>query len=144
MTSNTPSVGTRGSTNMATPTLMNSTNTTPAWRPHTRSRPRMTRPGKITPTLATLFVAGLAFTSCSSEDEAAEPEQAHEVESLMATDARDDQRAAGGATMMAVELGFDQVQTASETDLAAVRDNAAERTDAAQELNVEPTTCAEP
>lgn len=104
----------------------------------------MTRPGKITPTLATLFVAGLAFTSCSSDDEAAEPEQAHEVESLMATEARDDQRAAGGATMMAVELGFDQVQTASETDLAAVRDNAAERTDAAQELNVEPATCAQP
>lgn len=105
----------------------------------------MIRPGKITPTLATMLVAGLALTSCSSEDEeAAEPEQAHEVESLMDTDARDDQRAAGGATMMAVELGFDQVQAASDTELATVQENATERTDAAQELNVEPATCAQP
>ena len=104
----------------------------------------MTRPGKTTSTLAALFAAGVALAGCSSDDEAAEPEQEHEVEGLLATEARADQRVAGGATMMAMELGFDEVQAASETELAAVRDNAAERTAAAEELNVEPASCAQP
>jgi len=105
----------------------------------------MTRPGKFTTTLTLLTIAGLGLTSCASDDDApAEADQQHEVEALIATDARDDQQAAGGAAMMAMELGFNQVQPATEQELTAVRDNATDRADAAQELNVEPASCAEP
>lgn len=104
----------------------------------------MIRLGRTTPALAVLCAAGLALTSCSSTEDTAEPAEEHEIESLLATDARDDQRAAGGATMMAVELGFDQVQAATDDELAAVQENATERTDAAAELDVQPATCTQP
>lgn len=106
----------------------------------------MIHPGntKATVALALLTVVGLGLTSCSSADDATETTQDHPVENLLAPDARDDQRAAGGATMMAMELGFEQVQTASDAEIDAVRENAADRADAAQELNVEPASCAQP
>src|SRR5690625_5613615 len=111
MICNRPNVATLASINTATPTSMHSTNTMPAWQPPTRSPPPMTRPGKFTTTLTLLTIAGLGLTSCASDDDApAEADQQHEVEALIATDARDDQQAAGGAAVMAMELGFNQVE----------------------------------
>lgn len=105
----------------------------------------MTTPGKITKTLAALAVSALALTACGSDDEdTSDADQQNPVESLLATDARADQRAAGGAATMAMELGFNQVQTASDTEIATVRENAEGRADAAQELTVDPETCAAP
>lgn len=100
-------------------------------------------PGKFTTALAVLSAATLVLTGCSSDDE--NPEEAGEqnqVEILLATDARADQRAAGGATAMAMELGFDQVQTASESEIATVKENALDRADT--ELTMSPQSCAGP
>ena len=102
----------------------------------------MTPSGK-TIFVALLTVAGLGLTSCSADDDAPAAEQS-DLESLMATDARGDQRAAGGATAMAMELGFEQVQAASESEIEAVRGNAADRAGTAEELTVEPAACAQP
>lgn len=102
----------------------------------------MTPSGKTT-FVALLTVAGLGLTSCSADDDATAAEQS-DLESLMATDARGDQRAAGGATAMAMELGFEQVQAASESEIEAVRGNAADRAGTAEELTVEPAACAQP
>lgn len=102
----------------------------------------MTPSGKTT-LVALLTVAGLGLTSCSADDDAPAAEQS-DLDSLLATDARDDQRAAGGATAMAMELGFEQVQAASASEIEAVRNNAADRDGAAEELNVEPASCAQP
>ena len=102
----------------------------------------MTPSGK-TIFVALLTVAGLGLTSCSADDDATAAEQS-DLESLMATDARGDQRAAGGATAMAMELGFEQVQAASEAEIEAVRGNAADRAGTAEELTVEPPACAQP
>ena len=102
----------------------------------------MTPSGK-TIFVALLTVAGLGLTSCSADDDATAAEQS-DLESLMATDARGDQRAAGGATAMAMELGFEQVQAASESEIEAVRGNAADRAGTAEELTVEPAACAQP
>ncbi|GAA4476039.1 hypothetical protein GCM10023190_12750 [Enteractinococcus fodinae] len=102
----------------------------------------MTPSGKTT-LVALLTVAGLGLTSCSADDDAPAAEQS-DLESLMATDARGDQRAAGGATAMAMELGFEQVQAASESEIEAVRGNAADRAGTAEELTVEPAACAQP
>lgn len=102
----------------------------------------MTPSGKTT-FVALLTVAGLGLTSCSADDDAPAAEQS-DLESLMATDARGDQRAAGGATAMAMELGFEQVQAASEAEIEAVRGNAADRAGTAEELTVEPAACAQP
>lgn len=102
----------------------------------------MTPSGK-TAFLALLAVAGLGLASCAAEDHAPAAEQS-ELESLLATDARADQRAAGGATAMAMELGFEQVQAASDAEIEAVRNNAADRVDTAEELTVEPASCAQP
>src|SRR5699024_11243625 len=137
-----PNAETTASTNTVTPTLTNSTNTMPAWRQLTRSQPPMT-PGKFTPALGVLSAATLVLTGCSSDDE--NPEEAGEqnqVEILLATDARADQRAAGGATAMAMELGFDQVQTASETEIATVKKKALDRADT--EHTMSPQSCAGP
>ena len=75
----------------------------------------MTPSGKTT-LVALLTVAGLGLTSCSADDDAPAAEQS-DLDSLLATDARGDQRAAGGATAMAMELGFEQVQAASESEI---------------------------
>ena len=91
-----------------------------------------------------LTVAALGLAGCSSDDTTDDDAQASQLETLMATDARPDQRAAGGATAMAIDLGFDQVQPAAEDEITSVRDAAAERTGAAEELNVEPASCAAP
>ena len=104
----------------------------------------MTTPGKITKTLAVLSVAALGLVGCSSDDDTADDAQGTQLDNLMTADARPDQRAAGGATAMAMELGFDQVQPASEAEITSVRDAAAQRTDAAEDLKVEPATCAAP
>src|SRR5690625_4830753 len=132
------------SINSATPILMNSTNTMPAWPPPTRSQPHMTTPGKITTSLATLAITALGLTGCSSDDDTQETGQDHPVENLLATDARADQQAAGAATQMAMQLGFDQVQPVAEHEIETVRENAEERSNTAEELDVEPAECAGP
>ena len=104
----------------------------------------MTTPGKITKTLTVFLVAVLGLVGCSSNDDAPDDAQANQLDNLMTADARPDQRAAGGATAMAIELGFEQVQPATADEIASVREAAAERTDAAQELDVEPASCAAP
>lgn len=101
----------------------------------------MTPHGKFTRNLAGLAVAALALAGCSSDDEAQQVETTP-LEQLMTPDASQDQRAAGGATAMAMELGFDTVQLASQDGLEAVRADTAERTAAAQDLNVKPQACA--
>lgn len=104
----------------------------------------MTTLGKITKTLTVLSVATLGLVGCSSDDDVPDDDQANQLDSLMTADARPDQRAAGSATAMAMELGFDQAQAASDAEITSVREAAAERTDAAQQLNVEPASCAAP
>ncbi len=104
----------------------------------------MTTPGKITTILAVLSAAALALAGCSSDDDAPDEAQDNQLEALMVPDARPDQKAAGGATAMAMELGFDQVQPATDAEITSVRDAAAERTDAAEDLSVEPASCAAP
>lgn len=104
----------------------------------------MTTRAKLTKTLTVLSVAALGLVGCSSDDDTADDAQANQLDTLMTADARPDQRAAGGATAMAMDLGFDQVQTASDSEITSVREAAADRTDAAQDLNVEPASCAAP
>ena len=104
----------------------------------------MTTLGKVTQTLTVFSIAALGLVGCVSDAGTADDGQTHQVDSLLATDARPDQRAAGGATAMAIELGFDQVQPASQEDITSVRESAAERTDTARQLNVEPASCAAP
>ncbi|MDN6534985.1 MAG: hypothetical protein L0K63_12085 [Yaniella sp.] len=85
----------------------------------------MTRTGKLTKVLATISVAGLGLTACSSDDEQSDgSSQEHQLDTLLATDASPDQRAAGAGASMAVELGFEQVQPATEEALGAGRDSA--------------------
>ena len=105
----------------------------------------MTTPGKITTSLATLAITALGLTGCSSDDDSTQGTgQNHPVENLLATDARADQQAAGAATQMAMELGFDQVQPVAEHEIETVRENAEERSNTAEELDVEPAECAQP
>lgn len=105
----------------------------------------MTRTGKLTKVLATISVAGLGLTACASDDEQSDgSSQEHQLETLLATDASPDQRAAGAGASMAVELGFEQVQPATEEALGAVRDSAEERAGSAQEMTVDPQSCAKP
>lgn len=102
----------------------------------------MTTTAKFPKFLAALAVTTLTVTGCSSDD-GASPE-ADQLDQLLAAEARDDQRAAGGATMMAMDLGFDQVQPAAAADLTAVRDKAADPAEVAAGLTVDPVSCAEP
>lgn len=105
----------------------------------------MTTIGKITKVLAMLSVTGLALTACSSDDEqAADGEQQNQLDTLMAADASPDQRAAGAGTTMAIELGFDQVQAASDEAVGAVRENAEDRAGSAEDMTVDPQSCATP
>lgn len=103
----------------------------------------MTAAGKFARPLSAIAAATLVLTACSSDTEQdAQAEEGEQLESLLAADARPDERAAGAGTSMAMELGFDQVQAASEDELAEVRDNAAERTGAAEDMTVDPQSCA--
>ena len=105
----------------------------------------MTTPGKITKTLTALTIAALGLVGCSAtDDDAAEHTQTNQLDTLLTADARPDQRAAGGATAMAMDLGFDQVQAATDAEITSVREAAEQRTQAAEELNVEPASCAVP
>lgn len=94
--------------------------------------------------LATLSTAALALTACSSDEQSNETEDASQLESLMAADASPDQRAAGAGSAQAMELGFDQVQAASDDELNEFRDSATERAGAADDMTVQPQSCAAP
>src|SRR5699024_334623 len=99
----------------------------------------MTRTGKLTKVLATISVAGLGLTACSSDDAPRDgSNQEDQRAPPMATDASPDQRAAGAGESMAVELGFEQVQPATEEALGAVRDSAEDRFGGALEMTVDP------
>lgn len=105
----------------------------------------MTTTGKLTKILATISVAGLALTACSSDDDQTdEASQEHQLETLLATDASPDQRAAGAGATMAIQLGFEEVQAATDDAVGAVRDNAEERSGSGEELTVDPQSCAAP
>lgn len=104
----------------------------------------MIKTARLTTTLAVVTVAVLGLSACANDDEPAANGQNNQLEQLMATDASGDQRAAGGATSMAMELGFDQVQSASDDELASVRDNAEERAGTADDMTVDPQSCAAP
>lgn len=100
--------------------------------------------GKTTTILASLGLVALTVTGCSSDDDTATAsgqEAAQDLDSLLLPDARGDQQAAGAGTLMAVDLGFDQVQLATETEITAVQETAADRNNAAEELAVEPAEC---
>lgn len=105
----------------------------------------MTVTGRLAKTLAVFSTAALALTACSAEDDQAEQSGAEsQLEELTATDARPDQQAAGAGTSAAMEFGFDQAQAASDEELSAVRDDAAARAGDAEEMTVDPQSCAEP
>ncbi|WP_022869493.1 hypothetical protein [Yaniella halotolerans] len=105
----------------------------------------MTLNGKLTKMFATISVAALGLTACASDEEQnQESGQGHQLETLLATDARSDQRAAGAGANMAMELGFDQVQPATDEALGAVRESAEERAGSAEEMTVNPQSCASP
>lgn len=105
----------------------------------------MTTNARLTTALATISIAALTLTACANEeDTTTDAAQTGQLEQLLSPDARADQQAAGGATAMAVELGFDQVQTASQDDVASVRDAATQRVETMDQLAVEPASCAQP
>ena len=105
----------------------------------------MTQPGKLAKILATISVTALGLTACSSdEDENQGSGQGNQLETLLATDARPDQRAAGAGTNMAMELGFEQAQPATDEALETVRESAEERAGSAEEMTVDPQSCASP
>lgn len=105
----------------------------------------MTMTGKLTKTLATILVVGLALTACSSEDgQIDEAGQEHQLDSLLATDASPDQRAAGAGATRAMELGFEQVKAATDDAVGDVRENAEERAGGTEEVTVDPQSCAAP
>lgn len=103
----------------------------------------MTTPAKTRRFLALLAAGLLGLTACSSGDDEAQAQDTG-LETLLATDARDDQRAAGGAAAMAGELGFDQVQPIAAADIQRVREAAAERGNDTAGLDVTPAECAGP
>lgn len=99
--------------------------------------------GKFAKALSAIAAATLALTACSSEaDQEAGTDEEHPLQSLVAADADPDERAAGAGTSMAMELGFDQVQVASDDELAEVRENASERAGETEEMSVDPQSCA--
>ncbi len=101
--------------------------------------------GKLITCLGATAVAALALSSCSSaegqDDDAGAETQ---LESLLAEDASADQQAAAVGTSKAMELGFDQVQAASDDDLDVVRQDAQERAGNVEDMTVTPESCATP
>lgn len=99
---------------------------------------------KFTASMAVLGLAVVGLAGCSAPDDTAQDPEQNQLDELLTADARPDQRAAGGATAMAMELGFDQVQPATEPEITRVRDAASQRSDDAEQLKVQPTSCAGP
>lgn len=86
-------------------------------------------------------VVGVVLAGCSTEPEP-ENTEPPTVDELLATDARDDQRAAGAAAQQAFNLGFDQQLAASAAEIEETRN--AFRTDAqSQQTSVTPPMCQE-
>lgn len=101
--------------------------------------------GKRITCLSATAAAALALSSCSSaesQDEGAGAET--QLESLLTADASADQQAAAAGTAKAMELGFDQIQTASDEDLDTVRQDAQERAGNVEDMTVSPESCAKP
>src|SRR5699024_8508131 len=80
--------------------------------------------------------AVLALSSCSSADDQDDAGAETQLENLLTADASADQQAAAAGTSKAMELGFDQIQTASDDDLDVVRQDAQERAGNAEDMTV--------
>ena len=100
--------------------------------------------GKLIICLGATAAAVLALSSCSSADDQDDAGAETQLENLLTADASADQQAAAAGTSKAMELGFDQIQTASDDDLDVVRQDAQERAGNVEDMTVTPESCAKP